>query len=542
MASDAEEATVEVSTQRDEVLVIVPPNSNTVIAGRWLTVTDPEEHSDWSDLLCLGALSLVSALKRVPGVKPIYVDGSTVALDEILVYLTDNAQRILAVCLGMLTDNYEAGLLIARHAKQADDRITTIAGNDHFTALPRTCLSAARCLDYGFVGNEIVGPFTDLVATLHAGASVVPSAVPGLAYRGAAGDVAVTSPHREPIFTDFDYGLVDRTFTHTEEYARQFRRRIAPRVLQLLGRHVHAGVPVEIGRGCVKFAGDDACSFCAIQPGQLWRNQLSPELSWAALRSAFDSGYDYLYLTADELPLTFATLLSGMAESAPDWWTALAEHDRPMLVGYGRADGIADARKTALLTSLGVRQIMIGMDAATPVSLAAMNKPLGGRHRDVLAEAELLYRRNAEAIRVARDHGLLIRAGFVVGHIGMTRQLLQENVERILALISEGAEHNVFAAIDAEVLQPLAGSRDYRYLIDPNTAKTVASSLGLKIADDATLMEVSRIWRDQDVVSPEEAMRDYTRALMPELSFDELAQARATIRSHAKRCAVVIGE
>ncbi|MET7575394.1 hypothetical protein ABZT04_44150 [Streptomyces sp. NPDC005492] len=182
-----------------------------------------------------------------------------------------------------------------------------------------------------------------------------------------------------------------------------------------------------------------------------------PHDGWAVLEAAFAAGYDYLYLTADELPMTFAKLLTAMDATRPDWWSALREEERPVLVGYGRADGVADPRRTALLTSLGVRQIMIGMDAGTPLSLAAMNKPLGGRRRDVLAEAETLYRLNSTAITVARDHGLLIRAGFVVGHIGMigmTRQLLTDNVERILALVSEGATSGVFSAVDIEVLPP----------------------------------------------------------------------------------------
>ncbi|MGW4108493.1 hypothetical protein, partial [Streptomyces sp. NPDC004976] len=105
---------------RDLVLVVVPPNSNTVITGRLLTVTRPEEHSDWSDFLCLGALSLVSSLATNPALEPVYVDGTITPLDDVLECITAHADRILAVCLGMLTANYEAGVLIARHAKDTD--------------------------------------------------------------------------------------------------------------------------------------------------------------------------------------------------------------------------------------------------------------------------------------------------------------------------------------------------------------------------------------------------------------------------------------
>ncbi|GHB81953.1 hypothetical protein GCM10010306_090490 [Streptomyces umbrinus] len=526
---------------RDEVLVIVPPNSNTVIDGQLLTVTRPEEHSDWSDFLCLGALSLVSALAENPQIAPVYIDGTVIALDEVLAYITDHAEHILAVCVGVLTANFEAGVLIAQHAKTTDPCITTVVGNDHFSSLWSECMTAAPCLDFGFVGNEVVGPFIRLIAALRAGVPVEPEKLPGLVYRTSEGPRLV-APSREPVFTGLDYGHVDGAFQHTALYTGNFQNRIAPRMHALLGRKVTAGVPVEIGRGCVKFAGDDACTFCSIHAGQLWRNQVGPDEAWAVLEAAFAAGYDYLYLTADELPLTFSKLLTAMDGTRPGWWSALAEEERPVLVGYGRADGIADPRRTALLTGLGVRQIMIGMDAGAPLSLAAMNKPLGGRRRDVLAEAETLYRLNSTAITVAREHGLLVRAGFVVGHIGMTRQLLDENVERILALISEGATTGVFSAVDVEVLSPQPGARDYTYLTTPQAAWTAATHLGLSIADYPVLNKVAQRWSGRAVIPPEDAMRDYARALMPDLDFDELAQARTAIRRHAKACGVVIGE
>ena len=46
-----------------QVLVVSPPNSNTVIDGASCTVTRPEEHTDWSDFPNLGILTLVSALR-----------------------------------------------------------------------------------------------------------------------------------------------------------------------------------------------------------------------------------------------------------------------------------------------------------------------------------------------------------------------------------------------------------------------------------------------------------------------------------------------
>jgi radical SAM superfamily enzyme YgiQ (UPF0313 family) len=520
------------------VLVIVPPNANTVIPDSTLTVTRPEDLSDWSAFLSLGALSLVSALAANPQIQPRYIDGGVVALDEILTYITERSAWILAVSVSVVTANYEAGLLLLRHAKDADVRIVTVIGGHHFTALPRSCVDSARYIDFGFVGNDVVGPFTALIRDLRLGRTIDPASYPGVVARHE-GTVVVAPERSEPVFEHYDYGLADQLFQHNAVYEKNFRERVAPRVWQLIGRRVVSGVPVDIGRGCVKFANDDACSFCSIQPGARWRKQIAPESAWRVIERAWRNGYDYLYLTPDELALTFYPLLSAMRARPPEWWRRLGEDDRPVLVGYARADGICNDRRVGLLAGLGVRQLMVGMDAGSALSLAALNKPRRSGSMDLLQRAEQLYEQNWQAIRVARQHDMMIRAGFVVGHIGITQALLQENVERIKALL--GAGKDVISAVDVEILLPEPGSRDYGYLTEPGRAAAAAGELGLAI-DPVQLERVARKWRGRDVVPPELAMRDYIAALMPEVSFDLLAEARAEIRKVAKDSGIAIGE
>jgi anaerobic magnesium-protoporphyrin IX monomethyl ester cyclase len=523
---------------RNEVLIIVPPNSNTVIENSLLTVTQPQEHSDWSDFPCLGALSLTSALKQNPSLIPLYVDGNIIDIPTILSYISSNSNHILAVCISALTDSYEAGTIIARHAKAVDNRIWTVVGNDHFTALPDECLRHSKCFDFGFVGNEVIAPFSQLMGDLRAGVPIKPDAYPGLTSK--AGDSVKTTPFRpESVFSHYSYSLIDEGFSHTHQYSSQFKQRIAPRVRELLGKTVTAGVPIELGRGCVKFANNDACSFCSIQYGGMWRNQLSPGGAWQVVTAAWEAGYDYLNITADELPLTFVSLLNGMNSAKPKWWRDLSAEDRPMLVGYARADGIADERRTRLLVDLGIRQVMIGMDAGSAISLAAMNKPLGGRHRDIRQAADQLFELNWKALQVARDHGLLIKAGFVIGHIGMTPEILTENIERIEALISKGRD--IITAVDVEVLSPQPGSRDFIYLTSPQTATVAAERLGLSIAELNELNAVAANWRDRDVVPSELTMRDFARAFMPEVGFDALATARSQVRNFAQQAGIMVG-
>jgi radical SAM superfamily enzyme YgiQ (UPF0313 family) len=291
---------------------------------------------------------------------------------------------------------------------------------------------------------------------------------------------------------------------------------------------------VDIGRGCIKFAMDDACSFCSIQYGGLWRNALEPHAAWAVIENAWRSGHDYLYLTADELPLTFTALLKAMLAEQPSWWRDLPDDERPLIVGYARADGLSDPRKASLLRQLGIRQLMIGMDAGSAVSLAALNKPLRSK------QGEQLTAQNFTALRVARDTGLLVRGGFVLGHIGMTPAILDENLQIIKALLSEGRD--VISAVDIEVLSPEPGSRDFKYLTSPELAAIAAERLNLTLADAPLLQSVAKRWRGCDIVPPEESMRDYAAAFMPDLPFDRLIGARKELRAFAQSLGIVVGE
>jgi anaerobic magnesium-protoporphyrin IX monomethyl ester cyclase len=527
------------SIRRRDVLIIVPPNSNTVIEGQLLTVTRPTEHSDWSDFMSLGALGMACALNVYPHLRPVYVDGTVISLDTILSYITDNCRHLIAVCVSVLTANYEAGLIILRHTKSADPNIVTIIGNDHFTALPRECMILSDCIDFGFCGNEVVGSFTKLIGAVNSTTPIHFEDYPSLVTRDG-NFVHKVSPQPESVFSKYNYGIIDNVFHHTPAYTDGFKQRIAPRIKELLGRTVTAGVPIDIGRGCVKFANDNACSFCSIQYGGMWKNPISPQIAWNVIHSALHNGFDYLYITADELPLTFDSLLAGMAGSQPDWWRSLSRDERPLLVGYARADGIADARKTCRLVELGIRQVMIGMDAGSPVSLAAMNKPLKTLISNFRGHAEKLHAQNSRAISVARDEGMLIRAGFVLGHIGMTSELLNENVQMMKELLKSGTD--VISSVDVEVSSPTPGSLDFRYLTTPRAAQSAADRLGLVVGTASELEQIAGKWRDEHITPPELVMRDFVTALMPGVQFRELADARVQIRSFARNCGMMIGE
>jgi radical SAM superfamily enzyme YgiQ (UPF0313 family) len=524
------------------VLLVNPPNTTQLLDGDSCTLTRPEDLTDWANVPSLGVLTLASALVPIPGVTPVYLDGTIMPWGEILRFVEDHADDLLAVCASMLTASYEAGLQLLRHAKAMRPSIVTIVGNDHVSALPRQCMAQQRdCIDYGFAGNEVVAPFRSLIADLQRGTVQAPAHYPGLIAWTADG-LCVTPQAPEPVFADHDYGLVDAVYPHTEQYRANFASRIAPRLGELIGIPLRNAVPMELARGCIKFARNDACTFCSIQYGGMWRNSVTDAAQgWAVVEHAVASGYDYLSLTADELPLTFGSLLREMRQSAPAWWRDLPEDRRPVFGGYTRADGLSNPRHAATLRELGVRYLMVGLDAGSPVSLSALNKPLApARGGDPRYRAERMFQHNLDAMERARDEGIYLKAGFVVGHLGMTRSLLEENVESICALIDGGK--GAIASSDIEVLSPEPGSFDYRYLTEPAFAQAAADRLGLQIADARVRAELAERHARLDVIDREQTMGDYVRAVMPELTLEDLADARERLRAHCKTVGVYVGE
>jgi anaerobic magnesium-protoporphyrin IX monomethyl ester cyclase len=122
----------------------------------------------------------------------------------------------------------------------------------------------------------------------------------------------------------------------------------------------------------------------------------------------------------------------------------------------------------------------------------------------------------------------------------MTPELLKLNTEAMCALIDNGK--GAIASVDIEVLSPEPGSRDYQYLTSPALATAAAQRLGLAIADDDVRRKVAAEHAYLDLIDREQAMRDYALALMPGLTLDDMAQARAAVRAHARGAGILVGE
>ena len=122
--------------EKNIVLLINPPNSSTVLKNYSDDIGKPDEHSDWSDYPATGVLSLTSALKAVPHVEPVYIDGVVFPYQEILDFIASHKNDIKAIGISALTDTYEAGLKILEYSREINPEIVHIIGNDHFSSLP----------------------------------------------------------------------------------------------------------------------------------------------------------------------------------------------------------------------------------------------------------------------------------------------------------------------------------------------------------------------------------------------------------------------
>ncbi|WP_233203014.1 B12-binding domain-containing radical SAM protein [Chitinimonas sp. BJB300] len=517
---------------------INPPNSNDIgtVQTDSQFVSKGVQHTDWANFPHLGILSLASYIDSLPDLESIYIDGVVHALDAIVEVIRNHAPRTLAVCLSAITANYEAAIMLARKIRALDPEILIVMGNDHFSALSQEILSRHHALiDCGFIGNEI---YAGLGQYLQERQRRAPDGIYPGCVRWLDGALVADPQIREGVNRVIDYRLIDRALPHTVLYSANFTRRLGRRIQQLTGRHVRRGVPVEIGRGCIKFSGDDACSFCSIQYGGMWKNELPAEQAWQAIHAAWSAGYDYLYVTADELPLTFARLMLDMAEVPPPWWQALEPAERPILVGYARADGMEKEQVLKAMRHIGFRILFVGVDAGAALSLQALNKPL--KNKQPALAAQRMYESNLRALQNARDHCISIKAGFVLGHLGMNEALLEENVQTYVEFLCRGQD--VIVSADIELLSPEPGSKDFHYLTHPESAATLSDHLGLPIAPAELRAQVAEQYRNIDIFDREQAIDDYIRVFMPALSKNRLAQARERVRTECTRLGIVIGD
>ncbi|MET9914815.1 cobalamin-dependent protein [Streptomyces sp. NPDC006476] len=470
----------------------------------------------------LGLLTLMSSLRprlEGTGLRVGYLDGTVHGNPALEEFIDAHAHRIQALCFSVLTANYGASVAMAQRAKRINPQALVVFGNDHFSALYDRVMANQPAVDVGFYGNDVVEGFTDFMADRFTGVLRPTMDYAGLVYRDASGTV-----HRNPEnpaeygrLPVVDYSLADSLMPHEKHYLDGQQQVY----FFMRDRELRSQV-VDIGRGCVKFAGErlegvplNACDFCGIIPGV--REIIAPEAerAWAVLENAYCQGFNYFYITADELPLTLWRMLRSMAAQPPEWFLALPEPDRPKMFGYARAEAFATGadRIDTLVNRLGLDHFFIGFDGLSDVSLHVMNKqPIGGRGR---THAPMDH--NLRALEGVIRRGGMITAGLVVTHLGITPEIMAANHAALTRIVEDHPK--TFAALDFGPLCPIPGSQSYRYLTHPEYAQTRAGEFGLRVDRDY-LESRKDFYRTADELDMDEMIRDFVAGCCPDITMD----------------------
>jgi hypothetical protein len=490
----------------------------------------------------LGLLTLATSLqctlrRRNVAARVLYYDGALLGDEFIRTYIAQNAASLSVIGYSAYTPNYGACLSLARHAKACNAGIVNIIGNDHFSALYKEIMRRQHgVFDYGFYGNDVVEGFTEFVLGILAGNLAEPTSYPGLVFRDSRADGGVTRCPEDPAeyarLPPTDYSLLDSLVPHAEGYLREQRAFYSYMREEGLRTTV-----VDIARGCVKFSGRrnqsgvplNACDFCGIIPGSKALSSQNAQRAWEIIRNAFDQGYNYLFVTADELPTTFWTLLRDMAEQMPEWYRRLRPADRPRMMGYARADAFRENlkdRMDLLMNTLGFDHFFVGLDGFSSVSLRAMNK---GINRNANDTGDLLHHNLTACREIARRGGRLT-SGAVMTHIGITPDMLETNYQTMRRMIKQYS--HLFMELDFELLGPIPGSLAFDYLRCPGMARARADVLGLNV-DDRHLEVLHEKYRDVDELDPQELTRDFILGCCPditvELAYDYLHKVRQLV-------------
>ncbi|GAA2801330.1 hypothetical protein RMN57_08800 [Kitasatospora sp. CM 4170] len=491
----------------------------------------------------LGLLTLMSALrpKLADGGPSVgYFDGTVHGNSVLVDFIEAHAHRIRALCFSVLTANYGASITMAKRAKELNPDILVVLGNDHFSALYDRVMANQPVVDVGFHGNDVVEGFAEFMSDRLAGRLRPAMDYAGLVYRDPGGTVHRNPEnpaeyHRLPLV---DYGLVDSFIPHEKHYLDGQQQVY----FFMRDRELRSQV-VDIGRGCVKFAGErlegvplNACDFCGIIPGV--REIVAPEAerAWRILENVHNQGFNYFYITADELPLTLWRMLRAMAANPPEWFLALPEAERPKMFGYARAEAFATGpdRIDTLVNKLGLDHFFIGFDGLSDVSLRVMNKqPVGGRGR---AHAPMGH--NLRALEGVIDRGGMITAGLVVTHLGITPEIMADNHEALTRIVEE--HPRTFAALDFGPLCPIPGSQSYRYLTHPDYAEARAAEFGLEV-DRAYLESRMDFYRTADELDMDEMIRDFIAGCCPKVTQDLVDEYMSRMNALATKHGIVIG-
>jgi anaerobic magnesium-protoporphyrin IX monomethyl ester cyclase len=487
----------------------------------------------------LGLLTLANSLKSKSNnqCKIGYLDGTVYSNDVIKNYVVQNIATIEIICFSVLTSNFGIATQISKIAKEIKPEIIIILGNDHFSALYNQIMTNHSYIDYGFYGNDVVFGFTNFVLDKLNDNLKDLSNYAGLIFR--KDNLIIKNQEDIDEYSNIpliDYSIVNSILPHQEKYFEGQNSTYA----FMRNRNLKSQV-VDIGRGCIKFSGKriqnvplNACDFCGIIPGSKSILMTTYERAWDIIKNAYDQGFNYLYITADELPLTMWNLIKRMVDNIPKWYTDLPKNVRPKMFGYARAEGFVteENKIDILINQLGFDHFFIGFDGLSEISLRVMNKqPVKNYSHDLMDY-------NYKALKKLGEAGCLITAGIVVTHLGITKHILENNFKQLEQFVN--AYPTAFAALDFGPLCPIPGSQSFLYFTNPEFAEKRANEFELNINKNY-LLSIRDKYLYGDTFEMDELINDFIIGCCPDVSLDLIEMYMEKITVLAKKNNIVVG-
>ena len=477
----------------------------------------------------LGLLTLGSSLKKLADSQSakldiLYYDGTLFGNAALYDYISSNHSGILALCFSSFYTNFQSCIDLAEEAKKHNPEIITVLGNDHFSFLhERILTNHGNIFDYGFCGDDVVEGFSNLIIDLFLNRNPELQNYPGLVYL-SDGVIRLNreNPDEFSRLPFVDYSLMDSLIPETSGKYIEIQGIEAPYIKE----YGYRGTSVRVARGCWKLTGKkdyvglcpNACDFCSMYVGDRQIISLPAGRFWEAIKNAFDQGYNYLFITADEFPTTFWPLIREMTDNPPQWYQDIRPDQRPKLDIGARGDAFVGGKRTRLDTlvdKLNVDHIFIGADGYSNESLVALNKTKNRNHSGLLEQT-------LETCQLIADRGVHFSVGAVITHIGITPELMDKNYEQ-MKLFVDRFSRSTLKQFDFSVLIPIPGSHAFSYLTDPEKAAKRAKELGLRVNMDY-LNHTAKKYARRDVFDMEELSFDFIIGCCPDIDLKTVTE------------------
>ncbi len=447
----------------------------------------------------LGLGYLLTAIRDLPGVLPVFVDAHRDRLDDDALLERLRREKPSLVGLQVYSLDYAHFRRILPRIREACPNALLVAGGAHISGLPEAVLRENPALDYAVKGEGEAALRALLEAHLAGDLEQRTPDIPNLVYR-ANGGVRVNPLE----FPDIEAcGRPAWDLIEPDKY---------PPIQHGTFHRSDKVVPILTSRGCPY-----PCTFCAghLSTGKKVRTRSAQSVGEEA--SFLMENYGFRELIIEDENFTFR---KEHVRAVANELERRGIHCHVSFPNGIRLDRV-DEEVAGMLRRMGTYLVVLGIESGSERTLKAMRKPWD------LDEVK-------RKIRLLQSHGILVRGSFILG-------FSTETLEDVEATIRYACECGADQAYFGNYL-PLPGSEDFERLVE-------AGELDPESIDwDAYTSYHGRLGYHPPAISEEELLRAVRRVtrrfyLRPRILFGMLRQMTRPVfvRSMLFRTAELFG-